>query len=387
MLSLLMNSYLPHRRDTIVDTEVPSIMHEHPYDEDLLESSECSSPYESSEEQDEAEKLIFSSYTPDTSYLSALDISLSLSTNNTIQSHHQSDISCSVEDLPFVVQWITECTAYPFHNETYHMSSEEKLPQTLETQVSSKNYDPCQFDGHCVDRAEHDLLHSPDRGSKLSTERYRWINTDFDFSENALENTAGNKDQHPLITYGSSKTSSLEFSKLKYDSTIFSMNPILNRGSFFSRRSVLGERGHVNYKSLDFDFTSVKVPLDTYPVRLASTPNFGTEIPVITEIPAAAIDTRDPLDVDYSNDDIVNKNDKSSNVSSPMHKCGDEENLLLPNISGGSAWESLLGRSWTTVSSSFSDHKMKLVTGADMPLDFVIKKCVSDEILLQYPYI
>lgn len=359
-----MNCYLPHRRDTIVDTEVPSIMHEHPYDEDLLESSECSSPYESSEEQDEAEKLIFSSCTPDTSYLSALDISLSLSTNNTIQSHHQSDISCSVEDLPIVVQGRTDSTAHPF-----------------------QNYDLCQFDGHWVDRAEHDLLHSPDRGSKLSTERYRWINTDFDFSENALENTAGNKDQHPLITYGSSKTSSLQFSKLKYDSTLFSMNPILNRGSFFSRRSLLGERGHVNHKSLDFDFTSVKVPLDTYPVKLASTPNFGTEIPVITEIPAAAIDTRDPHDVDYRNDDIVNKNDKSSNVSSPMHKCGDEENLLLPNISGGSAWESLLGRSRITVSSSFSDHKMKLVTGADMPLDFVIKKCVSDEISLQYPYI
>ncbi|KAH6765994.1 hypothetical protein C2S52_016977 [Perilla frutescens var. hirtella] len=366
----------------IVDTEVPSIMPEHPYAEDLLESSECSSSYESSEEQDDPDKLIFSSYTPDTSYLSALDISLSLSTNNTIQSHHQVEISCSVEDF----QRISDCTAHPSHNKIYHTSSEEKLPQTLDTQVSSREYYLCQFDSHCVGRVEHDQLHSP-RGSELSMENYGWLNNDFDFSENAFKNSAGNKDQHPLLTYASSKTSSLQFSKLKYDSTFFSMNPRLNKCSFFSPRSVLGERGHVNHMNSDFDFTSVKVPLDTYAVKLASAPKFGTEVPVITETPAAAIDTRNHFDVEYHNDNIVGNNAKLSNASSPLHKCGNEENLSLPNISGGSAWESLLGRPRNTVNRSISDHKMKLVTGADMPLDFVIQKCVLDEISLQYTYI
>lgn len=340
---LLMNCYLYHRHGAVVDTEVPSIIHEHSDAEDILESSECSSAYESSEEQDEAQTLISSSYTPDTSYLSALDISSSLSTNNRIQ--------------------------------------------TLGTQISSREYDICQFDGHSIDRDRLGQFHSPDCGSELSMENYGWLNTDFDFSEVAMKNTAGSKDQHPLVAYTSSKTTSLQLSKLKYDSTFFSMNPLLNRYSFFSPRSMLGERGHENYKSIDFDFTSVKVPLDTYAAKLASVPKIGNVVQVTTESPAATIDNRNHLDVEYYNDNICDDDAKLSSVGSPLHNCGDDENLFLPNVSGGSAWESLLGRSRNTVKRSISDCKIKLVTGADLPLDFVIKKCVLDEISLQYPYI
>ncbi|XP_042039080.1 uncharacterized protein LOC121784884 [Salvia splendens] len=329
----------------MVDTEVPSIIHECSHDEDLLESSECSSSYESSEEQDEAEPSISLSYTPDTSYLSALDFSSTLSTNNRIQ--------------------------------------------TLENQVSSREYANCQFDGHHINRVEHDQLHSPDCGSELCTENHRWLNTDFDFSEVSINNTAASKDQHPLITKASSKTTSLQLSKLKYDSTFFSMNPILNRCSFFSPRSILGERGHENYTSIDFDFTSVKVPVDTYAVKLASATNIGNEVRDINKTYVSTIYTRNHLDVECHNDNIVGDKVKLSSVglSLPLHNRGNEENLSSPNVSGGSAWESLLGRSQNTGNRSNSDRKMKLVTGADMPLDFVIKKCVLDEISLQYTYI
>ncbi|XP_047969375.1 uncharacterized protein LOC125213064 [Salvia hispanica] len=329
----------------MVDTEVPSINHECSHDDDLLESSECSSSYESSEEQDEAEPSISLSYTPDTSYLSALDFSSTLSTNNRIQ--------------------------------------------TLENQVSSREYDNCQFDGHHIDRVEHDQLHSPDCGSELSMENHGWLNTDFDFSEVSINNTAASKDQHPLITKASSKTTSLQLSKLKYDSTFFSMNPILNRCSFFSPRSILGEWGHENYTSIDFDFTSVKVPVDTYAVKLASATKIGNEVRDINKTHVSTIYTRNHLDVECHNGNIVGDKVKLSTVglSLPLHNCGNEENLSSPNVSGGSAWESLLGRSRNTGNRSNSDRKMKLVTGADMPLDFVIKKCVLDEISLQYTYI
>lgn len=326
-----------------MDTEVSSIIHEHPCAEDLSESSEYSSDYESSEEQDEVEKLISSSYTPETCYLSALDVSFSLSANTMMQNH--------------------------------------------ETQVSSREYDSCRFDDHCIDRVEQDQLHSPDCDSEQSMGNYGWLNTDYDFSEIALKKTASNHGEHPPITYPSSKTSSLKLSKLKYNSTFFSMNPILNRCSFFSRRSMLGERGHVNYRNTDFDFTSVEVPLDTYADKLTSVPKIGNEILVITETPVATIDTRNHLDSEHHNDNTVHDNAKLSSVSLPLHDNGDKENLSLPNVSGGSAWESLLGRSRNTVNKSITDHKMKLVTGADMPLDFVIKKCVLDEISLQYPFI
>lgn len=321
-----------------MNTEVPSNIQEDPYAEDLLESSECSSDYESSEEQHEAENLISSSYAPDTCYLSALDISFSLSTDNILQTHA--------------------------------------------TPVSSSDYDNCPFD-----RVEQDQLHSPDCDSEQSMGNHGWLNTDYDFSEIPLKKTASNQDHHPLITYASSKTPSLQPSKLKYDSTFFSMNPILNRCSFFSRRSMLGDRGHVNYRTADFDFTSVEVPLDTYAEKLTSVPKIGYGTLAVTETPAATLDTRNYLVVEGNNDTTIDNDAKFSSVSSPLQSNGDKENLLLPNVTGGSAWESLLGRSRNTVNKSITDHKMKLVTGADLPLDFVIKKCVLDEISLQYPYI
>ncbi|XP_042002632.1 uncharacterized protein LOC121751889 [Salvia splendens] len=329
----------------MVDTDVPSINHECSHDEDLLESSECSSSYESSEEQDEAEPSISLSYTPETNYLSALDFSSTLSTNNRIQ--------------------------------------------TLQNQVSSREYDNCQFNGHHIDRVEHDQLHSPDCGAEISMENHGWLNTDFDFSELSINNTVASKDQHPLITKASSKTTSLQLSKLKYDSTFFSMNPILNRCSFFSPRSILGERGHENYTSIDFDFTSVKFPVDTYAVKLASATRIGNEVRDINKTPVSTIYMRNHLDVECHNDNMVGDKVKLSSVglSLPLHNCGNEENLWSPNVSGGSAWESLLGRSRNTGNRSNSDRKMKLVAGADMPLDFVIKKCVLDEISLQYTYI
>ncbi|EPS67785.1 hypothetical protein M569_06989, partial [Genlisea aurea] len=54
---------------------------------------------------------------------------------------------------------------------------------------------------------------------------------------------------------------------------------------------------------------------------------------------------------------------------------------------GGSSWGSLLDRSEYNVQSTVLNHGAKLVAGADLPLDFVIKKSLLDEILLQYKYI
>ncbi|KAI3450111.1 hypothetical protein Pfo_006776 [Paulownia fortunei] len=375
--------------DAIVDSEVSSIVDEYPYAEDLLESSECSSS-ESSEEQNEAEKLIFASQNMEPSYLSALDFSLSLFTDNKMQNLYQSEISCSVEDLPVKINWKSGYAAYPSHKETYPVS-EQKLSQTPETRGSSSEHDLCLFDGRHIVRGKHDTwLHSPDSVLELSLGNYGFLNSDLDVSGNASKVSASNKYHRPLVTCASSKTRSLHLSKMKYDSTFFSMNPILNRGSFFNLRTMLGERGHANHMDSYFDFTSVKDPLNTFAVKLAGDhgPKFVTELSFITETPAACIDTNNNLDIEDYNDVIIENNAKSCNVSSPLHKKDtEEEHFLLPNISGGSTWESLLGRSGNIVNRSTRDHRTKLASGADMPLDFVIKKCVLDEILLQYTYL
>ncbi|KAL8055684.1 hypothetical protein ABFX02_04G071400 [Erythranthe guttata] len=366
----------------MVDTEVSSIIHEYPDDEDLVESSECSFS-ESSEEQDEAD-LIFASASVEPNYLSALDFSLSLSTDNRVRNLDQSETSCSVKDFPSRINRKSSYSTYPSQKNSYIMSSEQS--QTPETQVSSSEHDLFH-----IGRGNHNTwLHSPDCELELSMRYYGLLKTDLDISENAFKVSGSNKDQHQLQTRASSTLSTFHFSKPKYESTFFSMNPTLNRSSFFSRKTVLGERGHANHSGSHFDFTSVKDPVKTYAVKLAGDhgPRFGNEASVITETHATGIDTSNYLDIENQNDAIIENEAKLCNVSSPSNKKDDdEEHLPLPNIYGGSAWESVLGRPGKFVKRSVQDHETKSVAGADMPLDFVIKKCVSDEILLQYSYI
>lgn len=362
-----------------MDTEVLSITDEYSYAEDLLETSDCSFS-ESSEEQNEAD-LNFASGEVGPNYISALDFSLSSSADHKMQNLYHSEFSCFMEDYPFK---INQRSGYC--GETYLVSSEQKISQTPETLVSSSEHDPFH-----IGRGTHNTWsHSSDYGLEARMQNYEVLNSDLDGLENACRVSDSNKDQHWLQTCASSKTFNFHLSKPKYDSTFFSMNPILNRSSFFDRRTILGERGHANHIGSYFDFTSVKDPVKTYAVKLVDDhgPKFGAELPVKIETSGAGIVTSNHPDTENQNDVIIEGNGKLCNASSPPHeKDSDEEHLILPNVSGGSTWESLLGRSGNIVDKPIRDDMIKLVTGADMPLDFVIKKCVLDEILHQYPYI
>ncbi|KAL0419432.1 UNVERIFIED_CONTAM: hypothetical protein Sradi_1356700 [Sesamum radiatum] len=362
--------------DNMVDAEASSITDEYSYAEDLSESSECSSS-ESSEDQDEADKPIFASRNVEPSYLSALDFSSNLSNDNTMQNLYPSEISYPVEYLPFKINCKSGCAAYHSHKEDYPVSSEQKLSQTPQTPVASSEQDLCLFDGHLIARGKRNTwLHSPDHELELSMGTCGLLNTDLDVYEHASKVNTSNKNQLLL-------ENSLQ--KLKYDSTFFSMNPTLNRGSIFNARTVLSKRDPANYKYSYFDFTSVKDPLKTFTVKVAGNhgPKVRTELSVITETPAAGIDTSTHLDIEDHGDSTIENNAKLCPVIPPPNQMGSsKEHLLLPNISGGSTWESMLARPENIVNSSIRDHRTKLVAGADMPLDFVIKKCVLDEILL-----
>ncbi|KAL3653266.1 hypothetical protein CASFOL_002947 [Castilleja foliolosa] len=344
--------------DVIVDSEASSIMDKYPSAEDLLESSECSLSG-SSEEADEAEELIFVSHNVDPSYLSSLDFSLSLSNDNSFKNLYQSEISCSGKDFPSKINWKSGYAASHSLEQTCLVSSEQKFFQTHETQVSSSDWD-----------GNDTWLHSPDCGLELNMD-YGLLNTETYVSGNALKVSASNTNQHPCLTRSSSK--------LKYDSTYFSMNPTRNRGSFYNSRTMIGERGHASFMDSHFDFTSVKDPLSTYAVSSAGNhgPTLRTKTSVINETPVSRDDTRKGIDIQGCNGVILENDAKLCNDGSSLHKKDiGEEHLLVRNTSGGSAWESLLGRSGNSVNGSVRDHRSLLVSGADMPLDFVIKKCV-----------
>lgn len=362
-----------------------SNIHDDSYAEDLLESSECSSSSEISEELNETEELIFAYNTLEPSYLSALEFSSSLSTDNTVQNLYRNETSCCEEDFSCKINWNSGYA--PSHKETHHLSSEQKPSPSPEIQPTSREYDLGLFDGQNSGRGKHDSwFHSPDSGLGLRMGNYGLPNTDLYFSDNASKINVSNKDDNSIVTCESLKATNLQLAKLTYDSTFLSMNPILRRSSFFNVRTIHGERGPVNQINSCFDFTSVKDPLNTHVFKLAGphVPKFGTEVPFKTETPAADMKNHTTLE-DY-NEIIADDNAKSHNISSSLHKESNEEQLMHQNISGGSSWETLLDGSGNTVDRPTSDQKMKLVTGADMPLDFVIKKCVLDEIFLQYPY-
>lgn len=59
--------------------------------------------------------------------------------------------------------------------------------------------------------------------------------------------------------------------------------------------------------------------------------------------------------------------------------------LLVVGVVG--TWQSLLSSSCNIDSNTGRDFETGLTGMLDIPLDFVIEKCLVEEILLQYPYL
>jgi gamma-tubulin complex component 6 len=64
----------------------------------------------------------------------------------------------------------------------------------------------------------------------------------------------------------------------------------------------------------------------------------------------------------------------------------DKEAVVSTNGCGGTSWQSLLKSFSYTENESVCDHRESLSSMFEIPLDFVIDKCLLQEILLQYPF-
>ncbi|GER40671.1 gamma-tubulin complex component [Striga asiatica] len=377
----------PNVPEDIMGSETSSIMDESPA-EDLLESSECSSS-ESSEEADEAEEVLSMSPYPMPSYLSALDFSLTLSADQKMQNFNQSDISCSMKDLPFKRNRKSGYAAYHSYKQACFGTTEQKPFLALENQVSSTVDDLYLLYDHHTNQGKYDTWSLvPDRGLELNMD-YGLLKSDSNDPENASNVCVGSAGQRHCLTRASLRTFDLHFSYLKYDSTYFSKNPTLNRDSFGIPRTMLGESGHASFMNSHFDFTSVEDPLRTCAVKLAGDQGLPlkNEVPQITEIPTASVHTSNTASIVDQNDAVMENDAKLCIDGLSLHKRDSDGESLSQNATGGSAWESLLGRSQKSVSRTVRDPRTLLVSGADMPLDFVIRRCVLDEISLQYKYV
>lgn len=395
-----------------IDSDDSSTMDEFSYMMDKYESLDSLSS-NSSEEQIESEQLI---ELPnhmvglEQKYLSALSFSLSTPTDIALQKPHQCKKSCHIESGSHGICERTDCLGHQVHSHQREMilsdmsvmlePGESNWSCISDIQHKDSIPDkawplggPLQHSFDVVEGYKNDSrLYPSDSGLKPS-KRYMGVPREgmSYFSEmiapcNALTGEAG-KDLLENDTY-----TRLQQWKHNYGSNFLSMNPMLTTNAFLHLMSKPGERCSTDYgQSLPyFDFTSVEDPCQLCVVQLpaGSEHEFGSGIRLLVDSHASTATSKGDNHgkQGYSGDDVLTDNTKVSCVYSPLD-LKDHNQEVITNLSGGSSWESLLDSDINTVDINFGGHRPSLSAMFEIPLDFIIDKCLLQEIMLQYKYV
>lgn len=186
------------------------------------------------------------------------------------------------------------------------------------------------------------------------------------------------EDQNPRDSYDCSESWTV-----KYNSDFLSMNPVVNKNSLVQATDKHEENFSSEYKNntndLPFiDFASVVDPFLSLGTKLdiRSTYQYGIDRSVVTE---------PPINKEGYNG---NKTESPREYLPVKSTFGQSEKLLsTDNLGGEYSWESLLGNSGKSVDFKNKDLSNSLAVILDIPLDFVMAKCLLEEILLQYRYV
>ncbi|MCD7455651.1 hypothetical protein HAX54_029044 [Datura stramonium] len=384
--------------------------------EDLLESSECSWE-DNSEEQSDFDLLSNApgndvKLEPD--YLSAL----SFTDDGLLQKQKfpQDETSCPAEYVSYETCKRTEISGFPtdvsnseraaYYSSLPYRSEEKSMLQTLDNQITNS----CQNTSWWADCFPGNLLNNDRRSSKttwlhaveiepeISSSRFGvQLHDNVDSSGSVLPRNpslleAYEKDQHPPRACTFLSSTNLPSWRLKYHSDFFSMNPVLTKISLNPKRGSeqmcsTGSREPYPF----FDFTSIKDPCEVYIEKFAasSKDQLGAEDSVLTSTAAtsAILTSRQHNFEDCSDEILENKAELSHTCSPVCSKVHYEKVSSLENAAGGSGWERLLANSSKICSTTARYPKTSLVTVLEMPLDHIIKKCLLEEILLQYKYL
>ncbi|KAI3804386.1 hypothetical protein L1987_25880 [Smallanthus sonchifolius] len=125
-----------------------------------------------------------------------------------------------------------------------------------------------------------------------------------------------------------------------------------------------------------FDFESVKNPLTECVDRLGSSYNTNS-----------ADNMRNYQNKGHVGDTITVKKNPFHTHASFGLKNNHQQQDLLANASGGGGWESLLDGTGNKNDIHPGEHKTNVATVIEIPLDFVLEKCLLEEIQLQYMYV
>ena len=379
---------------------------------DASESSESSSIY-GSEEQNDLE-LPQSLVGLEQKYLSALSFSPSISTNNSLQKPPQSEKLYSMKNK---LHEICESAVFIKHFEHSHHK------RAILSHIPA-NFDLGESDWLWMSENQHagnqhglgwplgGLLKNPFNPiNKTNSHRSECgINTsnrnsgvlrEEDISHfvkkidtyNSFDVKANNKDQHENWAYTFPNSFNSESWNLKNHCNILSMHPMLTKRGFLHTISNSGGRDSSDHGvSLPFfDFSCVEDPLKRCLEKLnvCSEDGFvgaGAASLLSTDSDASAIsDMRNHHDkMDNDGDDVSTK---TSHICSALDlKQCNREDVISENVSGGSSWETMLASSGNVVN-NIVEQQMQVLGGVfEMPLEFIVSKCLLPEILLQYPF-
>ncbi|CAK9149455.1 unnamed protein product [Ilex paraguariensis] len=402
-----------------VDCEASSVVDE----DDALESSECSS-LNSSDEQNGSEHLPHGMVELEQKYLSALSFSSSIAADSPLQKPSNSRRICAVESdlrrnckrtdpVGFVH---VQCAGTSLSdNSSLSNPGEFNLPNTFEILGIDSQY--------AMGWPLGGLLENPfyvDQGNIDDTELYMYgyglnlrsknLVVKEEGTSNCREEGASNcnnlilsrNDQiettnmaQPFIgTCILPNSPSLQSWNLRCHSNFLSMNPILSKSCFNHLRNKPAESGCTDYREplSFFDFACVKDPCQLYLENFRAHPRrvFVAELSVLTDSVASAdmaISNCHEKE-GYSGDDVSVDKLKPSYACLPSGlKSNDQGDVRLASVSGGGSWQSLLSSSSNCANIAVRDHRTSLPAEFQIPLDFVIEKCLLEEILLQYRYL
>ncbi|KAL1193583.1 Gamma-tubulin complex component 3 [Cardamine amara subsp. amara] len=180
----------------------------------------------------------------------------------------------------------------------------------------------------------------------------------------------------------SSKLYLLKDTKVNYPYEVLSMNPLL-------RCDFLRKHGNTNRKDQGkslpwFDFSAVDDPSKTCIARIP----VGFPIDFHEESLSSQTDRKSHRHANQEcgidRFDVEDPKVSCSHLSSGLKVFAKEDKS---NAFGGSRWEGMLRRSNNAETSAFSDCRQNSSGTFELPLDFVIDKCLLQEIHLQYNFV
>nr|XP_011463187.1 PREDICTED: gamma-tubulin complex component 6 isoform X2 [Fragaria vesca subsp. vesca] len=379
-------SYIEKESQEVADDLDSDELSTRDYTADEYESSECSSSTMSEEQNVLKRTPEFPSHiiVEEQKYFSALSFSIGIPVD-TVQKPHGCADSCLIDK-------ISSCEREDAFGHSHHKGI--LMSQMLDVQfsdcLSDKDW-PDYFEKQSVIDIEYKegLKSSPTDFASKVNERITGALKEGSsyFRKRIMDNNASIEEAFGKIesqkASNTSDTFALRQWKVNYHNNFLSMNPMLTKNNFLHLTSRPEERCKTDHgDSLAyFDFSHIKDPCKVFPMK----------VPVgLMDYRASNTNGRSDHHVKEcsSGDDVlIGRTIVSDFLPSSDLRGHSEGDATSTNVSGGSCWESLLGRFGDTVVNRLEDHRESLAASFDMPLDFIIDKCLLQEIMLQYKYV